>query len=50
MVAGSSRQKSPTVENSKLEMRASPKEIITLEIKTLIVKSLRKLLKLSNLE
>ena len=46
-VAGPSRPKSPRIENSLLEsLRASLKEEITLEIKTLLIESQKEMLKL----
>ena len=46
-IAGPSKPKSPRIENSLLEsLRASSKEEITFEIKSLLVKSQRKMLKL----
>ena len=47
VVAGPSRPKSPRIENSLLEsLRASLKEEITLEIKTLLIESQKEMLKL----
>ena len=46
-VAGPSRSKSPRIENSSLEnLRASLKEEITSEIKTLLIESQKEILKL----
>ena len=46
-VAGPSRSKSPRIENSSLEnLRASLKEKITSEIKTLLIESQKEMLKL----